>query len=229
MEGVHHHRPRSNHRQAEAGLLLRQDYGKTREEVAEHLSHALSDWRRGGFVAPHKLTVGEWLDTWLQTYKRPSVRPLTYDGYEMVVRQHLKPALGHLPVTNLRAEHVQHLLNKKTAAGLTARTVAYIHGVLRGALKQAVKNQLMIRNVTDPATLPRVKRPEIHPLTLEQIHRLLTTATDHRWFPMLLLAVTTGARRGEVLGARWGDLDLDAGTWRVRQALVRVKNHDATA
>jgi integrase len=119
------------------------------------------------------------------------------------------------------------MYNQKAAAGLAPRTVAYIHGVLHAALKQAMKNQLIHRNVTEAATLPRGKRPEMRPLTLEEIHEFLASAKDDRWFPAVLLASMTGVRRGELLGVRWGDLDLDACTWHVRQSLVRVKNHAA--
>src|SRR6266700_7764320 len=65
--------------------------GKTRQEVADKLTKALRDKQQGTFVAPHKLTLGEWLDTWLQEYKKPHVRPSTFDSYEMLVRYHLKP------------------------------------------------------------------------------------------------------------------------------------------
>jgi integrase len=131
-------------------------------------------------------------------------------------------------LTALRAEHVQRFYSEKACAGLAPRTIVYIHGVLYGAIKQAVKNQLVMRNVTEATALPRGKRPEIHPLSRGEIHRLLVAAKDHRWFPAILLSVMTGCRRGELLGARWSDIDFDAGVWYVRQALVRVKNHDAT-
>jgi len=71
-------------------------YGKTRQAAADQLSHALSDLGRGTFIATQKLTLGQWLETWLQEYKRPKVRPLTFDNYERIMRCHLIPALGHL-------------------------------------------------------------------------------------------------------------------------------------
>jgi integrase len=69
-------------------------YAKTCKGAADKLSHALHDKSRGGFVAPHKRTFGEWLDTWLWEYKKPRLRPITFDSYEMLVRRHLKPVLG---------------------------------------------------------------------------------------------------------------------------------------
>jgi hypothetical protein len=92
-------------------------YGKTRQETADQLTKALSDLSRRSFVAPHKLTVAQWLNTWLQEYKRPKIRPLTFDNYERVIRCHLNPALGHLPLKDLRPEHVQRLYHAKQKPG----------------------------------------------------------------------------------------------------------------
>ena len=71
-------------------------YGRTRQEVADKLAKALHDKQQGTFVKPHKLTLGNWLDTWLHEYKRPRIRAITFDTYTMIIRRHLKPALGHL-------------------------------------------------------------------------------------------------------------------------------------
>jgi integrase len=88
-------------------------YAKTRQQVADQLAQALSDLGRGSFVTPHKLTLGEWLDTWLRDYKQPSIRPVTFDSYETMVRCHLKPVLGHISLKDLRPEHVQRFYNLK--------------------------------------------------------------------------------------------------------------------
>src|SRR5215831_7681406 len=93
-------------------------YGKTRQEVADKLTKALRDKQQGTFVAPHKLTLGEWLDTWLWEYKKPKLRPISFDGYERLLRCHLKPALGHIVLQDLRPEHLQHFYNEKAQQGL---------------------------------------------------------------------------------------------------------------
>jgi len=144
------------------------------------------------------------------------------------VRYHLKPALGHIALAALRPEHVQHMINSKSASGMAPRSVAYIRGVLHGALKQAMRNQLIPRNVTEATTLPRGKRPEIKPLSRHETNQLLSAARDDKLYPALLLGVMTGARRGELTGAKWSDLDLDAGMWHIRQAMVAVKTHNST-
>lgn len=115
-------------------------YAKTRKEVADKLNKAQHDKAQGVFVAPHKLTLGEWLDTWLWEYKKPKLRPITLDSYEMLVRRHLKPALGHLALRDLRPEHLQRFYNEKARAGFSARTVRYLHTILHSALAQAEKH-----------------------------------------------------------------------------------------
>lgn len=202
-------------------------YGKTRPEVAEKLAKAQNDMKHGTFTEPTRLTVGEWLDTWLREYKKPSLRPTTYDSYEVQVRCHLKPAIGHLRLRDLRPEHLQHLYNDKAKSGLSTTTVRYIHAIMHQALEQAVKNQLVGRNVSKATTLPAMHKKEIRTLDLDQVVRLFTAIEGDRLFPAVYLEINTGLRRGELLGLRWRDVDLKAGTLTVRQELVRVRNHDA--
>jgi integrase len=204
-------------------------YGKTRQEVADKLNQTLSDRSRGTFVALHKLTVGEWLDTWLREYKKPILRPISYDSYEMFISVHLKPALGHIPLKNLRPDQVQRLYNQKRDDGLSARTIRYMHIVLHGALRQALKNQLVVRNVSEATELPAGKTRMMHPFTLEQVQQFLTVVREDRLFAAFFLELGTGVRRGELLGVCWRDLDLDTGVAHIRQELIRVRNHGAKA
>jgi integrase len=204
-------------------------YGRTRQEIATQLARALSDVGHGSFVAPHKLTVGEWLDVWLRDYKQPSIRPVTLDSYANMIRIHLKPALGQIPLQALRPDQVQRFYNDKREAGLSARTVRYLHTILHSALKQAMKNQLVVRNVSEATTLPGGKTRIMHPFTLGQVQQFLDGVREDRLFAAFFLEIGTSLRRGELLGVRWRDVDLEAGVVHVRQTLVRVGNHDATA
>ena len=204
-------------------------YGKTRQEAAEQLAKALREKQQGTFVVPHKLTLGEWLSTWLQEYKKPRLRPITFDSYEMLVRRHLVPALGHIALRDLRPEHLQHFYNEKMQQGSSARTVRYCHTILHGALAQAEKHQLIARNVSKLTELPREVRKEMHTLTLDQVAgKLLPAIAQDRLFAAIFLAFGTGLRRGELLALRWKDVDVKTGTWQVRQTLVRVTDHTAT-
>jgi integrase len=161
-------------------------YGKTRQEVAHKLAKALHDKQQGNFVAPHKLTLGEWLETWLQEYKRPRIRAITFDSYEMLIRRHIKPALGHMLLRDLRPEHLHHFYNEKTREGFSARTVRYLHTTIHSALAQAEKNQLVVRNVSKLTATPSEARKEMHTLSLAQVaDTLLPAIKDDRLYAAL--------------------------------------------
>ena len=199
-------------------------YGKTRAEVSAKLAHAQSDKARGTFVEPHKVIVAQWLETWLEDYARPKVRQTTLDSYEGLIRRHLIPTLGRTPLQSLRSDMVQHVYNKKHSDGLSPGTIGMMHMVLSAAMKQAVRVGLVMRNPCEATTLPRVTTRTIHPLTLEEVRRLLSATRQDRLFPAMFLEFGTGLRRGELLAARWSDVDLDTGVLHVRQSLSRMLN-----
>ncbi len=207
-------------------------YGKTRREVQEKLSEALGRVKAGKYVAPSRMTVGEWMDTWLNDYMKPSLRPTTWGSYEMQIRQHIKPALGHLRLVQLQTSHLQRLYNEKLAGGradgkaggLSPRSVRYIHTVIHIALEQALKEQHITINPANVVKLPRVTKKEMNTLDIEGISKFLEAARDTRHYAAYLLELATGLRRGELLGLRWQDVDLKAGTLRVTQQYVRTND-----
>ena len=134
----------------------------------------------------------------------------------MIVRYHLTPAIGHIMLHDLRPAHLQHLYNEKRNAGLSARTVRYVHGVIHAALEQAMKNQLVVRNVSEATTRPSEGKRAIQPLTLDQVNQLLGAIEQDRLFPAVLLELGTGLRRGELLGLGWRNVDLQAGLPHIR-------------
>jgi integrase len=179
-------------------------YGKTRQEVADQMAKALSDRGRGHFIAPHKITVGEWLITWLHQYKAPRVRPLTFDNYERVIRVHLVPAYGRLPLKHLSADHIQRLYTEKHKAGMAPGMIRLIHAVLRGALKQALKTQLIVRNVIEATELPGGPKRPIMPLALPQVHQLLTSIAHDAHYPAIFLSLAKARRVAGVAMAGCG-------------------------
>ena len=190
------------------------------EAVLEQLKAEL---RQGTYVEPSKMTVAEWLHTWLHEYKKLELRPTTWESYEVIIRNHLVPTIGALPLQALRPEHIQKLYNEKAEAGLSAQTIHHIHKVIHGALKQAVKNKLVQHNVSEAVTLPRIKRREIRMLTPEEQYRFLEVLGGDRLGAAFLVLLGTGMRRGELLGLRWEDVNLDEGTVFIRRELVWTK------
>jgi integrase len=201
-------------------------YGKTRQEVADKLTKALRDKQQGTFVAPHKLTLGEWLQTWLWEYKAPRVRPATFAGYEMIVRRHLSPALGHIALQDLRPEHIQRSLNTRLQEGMAPKTICGHRLLLVNALARAEKNGLVARDVCRLVEPPRYTRKDMRVLTMEQMTtRLLPALTGHRLSAVFLTLFLVGLRRGELLGLRWQDVDMKAQVLHIRQTIVRVKDY----
>jgi integrase len=199
-------------------------YGKAYKEVEAALAKARGDAARGLTFDAGNLTVGEWLDRWLEDAVADTVRPVTFAKYEQIVRNHAKPALGRLRLQTLTPAHVRGLYREKLDRGLSPRTVQYIHVTLNKALKQAVADGLIPRNVCEAVKPPRPQKREIAPLSPEQARCFLEACQGERLEALFVLAVHTGMRQGELLGLHWEDVDLQAGTLRVRRALAQTKD-----
>ena len=197
-------------------------YGRSRREVQEKLSTALSDLQRGLSLGTDRQTLSQFLAQWLDDSVRPTVRPKTYDSYSQLVRLYLAPGLGQTRLSKLTPQHVQNLLNLRLAGGLSPRTVQYIHAVLRRALGQAVRWGLVPRNVATLVDPPRVYQPEVEPMNPDQARAFLDAVRGHRLEALYSVAIALGLRQGETLGLHWRDVDLDERTLRVRVARQRI-------
>jgi integrase len=209
--------------QTPTGTKRKTIYGKEREEVADKLIEALSNRNKGLVFDADNLKLGEYLGRWLTDSVRDTVRPTTFERYEQVVRLHIHPVLGKVKLKNLTSAHVRGLYRQKLDAGLSPRTVQYVHVTLHKALKQAIADGLIPRNVTEAVKPPQVLREEIRPLTPEQAKTLFEAAKGDRLEALYVLAVTTGLRQGELLGLKWDDVDMEAGTLQVRRTLTTAK------
>src|ERR671921_307037 len=197
-------------------------YGKPRQEVAAKLSKALADRESGLTFDADNVTVAEYLARWLTDSERGTVRVSTFKRHEQIIRAHLAPAFGRMKLKTLTPAHVRSLHREKLEEGLAPATVRKIHSTLHKALSQAVADGLIPRNAAD-VKAPRPAPDEMHPLSESEARTFLETAreTGDRFEALYVLAITTGLRRGELLGLRWADADLARGTLRVGRALVR--------
>ena len=197
-------------------------YGKTRREVAEKLKVALRDQQQGLPVAVERQSVGQFLDRWLDDVVKPTVRPKTFATYAQIVRLYLKPALGRHQLAALTPQHVQAMMNARLGDELSARTVQHMRAVLRTALGQALKWGYVSRNVATLTDPPRVVNRRTKPLSPSQGQVLFEAARGDRLEALYRVALSLGLRQGEALGLRWEDIDFEARTLRVAQALQRV-------
>jgi integrase len=194
-------------------------YGKTRQEVAGKLAKALSDREDGLVFDTGSLTAAGYLDRWLTDSVKDTVRLTTYQGYERICRLHIKPSLGRIRLKDLTVAHVRGLYRERLKAGLAPRMVQLIHVTLHKALKQAVMDGLIPRNVTEAVKPPQPEKKEIRPLSPEQARALLRTAKKERLEALYVLAITTGMRQGELLALKWEDVNFEAGVLQVRRTL----------
>jgi integrase len=207
--------------QTAGGPKQRAVYGKTRKEAAEKLTKAMVD-RDGGLVFDaENLTMGEYLDRWLKSAVHGSVRQSTYDRYEIAVRVHIRPALGRIKLSRLSPSHLAGFYQHRLAAGFAPASVNKLHVTLHKALGQAVKWNMIPRNICESVNPPRPAPEEMRTLCAEETRRLLEAARGDRLEALYVLAVHTGMRQGELLGLKWQDVDLKAGTVQVRRTLTK--------
>jgi len=199
-------------------------YGKKREKVAEKLANALSDRNKGLVFDDANMTVGEYLDLWLFDCVRGSVSESTFSRDKYLVTNHVSPTLGRIKLKNLIALQLQGLYRERQDSGLSGSTVQKVHHVLHKALAQAVKWSLIPRNPADAVKAPTPTPKEMHPLSALEARRLLEAAQGDSLEALYVLAIHTGMRRGELLGLKWDDIDLENTTVRVRRTLARTDN-----
>ncbi|MFI2431750.1 tyrosine-type recombinase/integrase [Streptomyces sp. NPDC018693] len=226
-------------------------YGKTRKEVADKLTELQEKTRQGIPAAESTMAFGDYLTYWLATIAPQRLKPSTLNSYEGLTRLYIRPALGKKRLNRLSPADVRRFLaefkdsclcclrgadrerpeEKRSCCAVgrccarrpSARTVQYIHAVLRSSLQQAIREELIARNVARIVETPTVTRKEVRPLDATEARLMLKTARSHRLYALWLLLVSTGLRRGEALALTWTDVDLTNGQLRVRRNVQRIR------
>jgi integrase len=194
----------------------------TRHEVADELSTKLTDQQKGIPIVSEKQTVAKFLEHWLNQVVKTTIRPKTYRTYSDLVKLHIAPGIGDVPIGKLSPQRVREFLNAKLASGLSPRTVKHLLVTLRGALDVATKDGQIPRNVAALVDPPRVPRSEVQAFTEQQARAFLAAVKGDRLEAVYTVAVAIGMRQGEILGLKWSDIDLETGMLTVRAALQRV-------
>lgn len=189
------------------------------EELDEKIVTARREFvNRQEPLASGTTTVAAFLDQWVEVAQR-QLRPTTIKSYKERIRLFIVPALGAIPLGELRPMDVQRLHTSILDQGKSASTASVIHAVLRSALNDAVRWGVIDRNVASIVHAPRPTPPEMKTWSAEQVAQVLAFAVGHRDECLWRLALTTGMRRGELLGLRWIDVDLDNKQLAIRHTL----------
>lgn len=230
--------------------ITRSIYGKTQSEVRTKLRDTLTKIEKGTYVEPSGITVEEWVSSCIDTLsKQGQIRPSTHENYSVLARTHIFPTLGRVKLSKLTARDVQKFYNAlvdkpvtivagKTKIAhekrtLSARTVRVVHAILHRSMDVAVKQNILPLNPTAACILPEQEHKEMKtlPLNTAGLDKFFKTLaadvpegeTMGRHYALFILELATGLRRGEILGLRWCDVDLQAGTLVVAQQLTRTK------
>jgi integrase len=180
-----------------------------------------TEGRRVSLARSRPVTVADYLVSWLEG--RQSLRPSTRLAYEVHLRRYLIPHLGNGPLASLTVDAVEEMYREIAATGdVEAATVRRIHATLMTALSAAVRRGALSSNPARFAELPVAVRPRMQVWTAQQLALFLDSASLDRLHPLYALLAVTGLRRGEAIGLRWQDVDLDRGLIRVEQQIVAV-------
>lgn len=204
---------------------------ETKREAEREEARLRHEVAQGLDLEPTKITVGQYVDRWLSAV-RPNLAPATARRYEELLRLHVVPHVGGIVLVKLRPLHVQQLYARLQDVrpgerAIAARTRLHVHRVLSAALAQAVRWQLIGRNVCQAVDPPHAERAGFRALGPDEVHALLDVAEaeDSVFGDAVVLAVHTGLRQGEILGLRWRDVDLEVGRLTVAQALQYLSGH----
>ena len=209
---------------------------KTQSELIQKLHDKIEMYRDADLSEDCNMTLGEWLDRWLYEYVAITIRPSTLYGYEMMVKNQIKPYLGNRPLSALTTNEIQkfYVTIKKQGRVHTDKThgkeladsmVRKIHLILHESLDMAVQQRLLVSNPTKGTTIPKNNYKEKQILNDEQLNRFMEVIkADDKWYDFFYTEITTGLRKGEICGLKWEDFDENGGRLKVKRSVGRLKN-----
>ena len=220
--------------------IFRYVYGKTQKEALEKMHQRIEDYRDVELTEDSKMTLGEWLDKWMNEYMIFTVRESTWDSYKSLIKNHIKPYLGDKPIAFVTTADIQKMYNRLKKNGrmrphpiygnkLADSGIRRIHMMLHEAMDAAVKERLIIKNQTNGTTIPKNNYPPKQILTEAQLDRFLSVIEqDERWYDFFYTELTTGMRRGEICGLKWSDFDEQSGRLKIARTIHKKKGGGLT-
>lgn len=209
-------------------------FGKSQKELMEKLHQCIDLYRDVELNENSNMTLGEWLQKWLDEYVVFTVRESTWTGYARNIHNHIVPMLGQKSLQAVTTGDIQKMYNhlknkgrlrsKNGSHKLSNTTVRGIHMMLHEALDVAVKEHYLVQNPTNGTTVPKVENVPKQILTEEQLQIFMETIRVDAWYDFFYTEMTTGMRRGEICGLKWSDFDAVAGTLQVNRTVLRIDN-----
>jgi integrase len=204
----------------------------TKRAAQIECARLISERQGGSYIEPAKLTLRQYLEKWL-TFKQPNVSPRTFERYSELALKNIVPLIGNVMLTKLQPIQISEAYaeavkkgRRKGKGGLSPRTVHHMHRVLRQALAQAVRWNMLVRNPCDllvKEDRPKIERKPVAVIDAEATMQMLEAARESRWFVPMLLAALCGMRRGEIAALRWSDVKFDQGQITIAHSVEQTK------
>jgi integrase len=197
-------------------------YGKTEKEVKDKLKLIMAELVKNTYIEECSIPFYSWLETWLKTYKKNTIRKSTYETHENAIRRHIKDSdIGSTTLSKLKPYHLQKLYNEKLDT-LSPATVKRLHVILKDALKQAYKCDMITSNPADKVKPPAMEKADIKIMTVDQQKHFIQALETETLRVAFLLAMQTGLRLGELLALRWEDIDIENRKINVKSTVRRI-------
>ena len=206
-------------------------FGKTQKATLKELHKLIDLYRDVDLTEECRMTLGEWMDKWLDEYMIFAIRESTLDSYRNITKNQVKKHIGHKPLSSLTTADIQRFYNKIKKEGrmkpkrdgsyeLADSMVRKIHMMLHEALDTAVRERLIAKNPTNGTTIPKTNYPEKQILGDEQLETFLEEIKkEEYWCDFFYVEVMVGLRRGEICGLKWSDIDFSANKLRVERSV----------
>ena len=215
--------------------MYKSAFTKTQKSALKQLHQLIDLYRDVDLTEDCRMTLGEWLDKWLDEYMIFTIRESTLDSYRAMVKNQVKPFIGSKQIASLTTADMQKFYNKIKKEGrvrehpihgktLADSMVRGVHMMLHEALDTAVKERLLAKNPTNGTTVPKCNYPEKQILCDNQLETFLEAIKGHEyWCDFFYVEVMTGLRRGEICGLKWQDINFEENKLHVKRSVSAKK------
>ena len=196
----------------------------TKRKAEKVLAEAVAEVNKGMFVMPNRETVVTLCRNYLETVAPNRTRPITLESYRQMLETHVIPKIGAKLAVALTPDDLNLIMTNMVKAGKSVTTTRYLLRVVHRVLDDAVKKGKLLSNVAELADPPAARKAETEVWNMEELDRFLTAAADSEFYALFATGALIGTRRGETLGVKWNDMDLNntSPTLSIRRTAYKI-------